>query len=64
MAHLRKEESNYGFLRNIVAKMQQGRPKNGWEDYTRMDINGKEWDFLDWIHLAWNGFQRRTVVKW
>jgi len=45
-----KEESNYGFRRNIV-----GRSKRGWEDYTQMDINGKEWDFcgLDSSGLGW-----------
>jgi len=50
-----KEESNYGFRRNTVAKMPQGRSKRGWEDYTQMDINGKEWEFcgLDSSGLGW-----------
>ena len=50
-----KEESNYGFRRNIVAKMLQGRPKRRQEDYTRMGITGKDWDFcrLDSSGLGW-----------
>jgi hypothetical protein len=33
-------------------KIQLGRPRCRWEDNIRIDLRGRGWEVVDWIHLA------------
>jgi len=41
----------------------KGRPRNIWEYDLRMNLGEREWEAVDWIHLAHDRGQWRTVVK-
>jgi hypothetical protein len=40
-----------------------GRPRSRWKDNTRMDLREIGWEDVDWIHVAQDRDQWRTVVN-
>jgi hypothetical protein len=39
------------------------RPKHKWQDNMRKDVKEIDWEDVDWVHLAQDRDQWRTVVK-
>jgi hypothetical protein len=37
---------------NILVGRPEGRPRRRWEDNIKMDLRGKRFGDVDWIHLA------------
>jgi hypothetical protein len=50
------------FVWKPYGKRPIGRPRHRREDNIRMDIREIEWEVVDWIHLAQDRDQWRTVV--
>jgi hypothetical protein len=52
---------------NPEGKRPLGRPRHRWEDNIRMDPREREWEIVDWMHLAQNRdqwqFLMNTVVN-
>jgi hypothetical protein len=53
---------------NILVGKPEGkwpleRPSRGWEDNIRTDLREIGWEGADWIHLAQDRDQRRTLVN-
>jgi hypothetical protein len=44
-------------------KRPRGKPRRRWEDNTRMDLKEIRWDGVDWMHLAQDRDQWRTLVN-
>jgi hypothetical protein len=44
-------------------KRPQGRPRRRWEDNIRMDLREIGWGGMDWIDLAQDRDQWRTLVN-
>jgi hypothetical protein len=44
-------------------KRPLGRTRRKWVDNNKMDYREIEWDDVDWIYLAQDGDQWRTLVK-
>jgi hypothetical protein len=40
-----------------------GISRRTWEDNIKMDLRETGWEVVDWIHVAQDGDQRRTVVN-
>jgi hypothetical protein len=49
--------------REPEVKRQLGKPTRRWEDNIRMDVKETEWEAVDWIHLAQERGQSRTLVN-
>jgi hypothetical protein len=53
--------------RILVGKLERkrplGRPRCRWVDNVEMDLREIGWDGLDWIYMAQNRDQWRTVVN-
>jgi hypothetical protein len=45
----------------IEEKRQLGRLRHRWEENIRMDLGGKWWEGVDWIHLAQDRDQWQAV---
>jgi hypothetical protein len=43
-------------------KRTLGTPRGRWEDDIRMDLREKEWEGVDWFHLAQDRDQWRALV--
>jgi hypothetical protein len=44
-------------------KRPLGRPRRIWEDKIRMDLREREWECMDWMHLAQDRDQLQAVVN-
>jgi hypothetical protein len=44
-------------------KRPLGRPRRGWVDNVKMDLREIGWDDMDWIDMAQNRDQWRTLVN-
>jgi hypothetical protein len=44
-------------------KRPLGRPRHGWVDNIKIDHRKLEWDGMDWINLAQDRDQWRTLVN-
>jgi hypothetical protein len=44
-------------------KRPLGRPRRRWEDNIRIDVRGKWWESVDWIHLVQERDQWRALVN-
>jgi hypothetical protein len=44
-------------------KRPLGRPRRKWEGDIRMDLTGRGWKGVDWIHLAQDMNQWRVLVN-
>jgi hypothetical protein len=44
-------------------KRPLGRPRHRWADNIKIDLREIGWDGMDWIDLAWDRNQWRTVVN-
>jgi hypothetical protein len=44
-------------------KRPRARPRRRWEDNIRMNLIEIEWEIVDWIHLAQDRDQKRTLVN-
>ena len=44
-------------------KTQPGRPRHGWEDDIKMDVQQVEWGGVNWIYLIHNRDKWRAVVN-
>jgi len=60
-----------GKMRNVYktlvgkheGKRPLGRPRHKWEHNIIMDLRETGWEGVNWIHLAHDSGQRRTVVN-
>jgi hypothetical protein len=50
-------------LRKTKGKKLTGRPRRWWEDNIKIKRRRIGWDFMDWILLAQDRDQRRTLVS-
>jgi hypothetical protein len=48
---------------NTKGKRPLGRPRRRWVDNIKMDLKGIGWDGMDWIDLAQDRDQWRTLVN-
>jgi hypothetical protein len=48
---------------NPEGRKPPGRPRGRWEDEIRMDVTEIGWEAVEWIHLAQDRDQWRTVVN-
>jgi len=55
------------FIKNMVRKPEEerplGRPNGMWEDNIKMLLSEEGWEGVDWMHLAQDRDQWRTVVN-
>jgi hypothetical protein len=51
------------FVGNQEGKRHLGIPKCGWVDNIKIDLIGTEWGDTDWIDLAQDRDQLRTLVN-
>jgi len=49
--------------RKPEGKRLVGRPRRRWEDNITMAVREMGWEDVDWIHLAQNRHQWRTLVN-
>jgi hypothetical protein len=68
------KEDNMGWTRSVAlmvkkmtdkpeGKRQLGKFRRRWKENIEMNLRGTEWSDMDWIHLAQNVDQCRTVVN-
>jgi hypothetical protein len=50
-------------VRKPEGKRPLGRPRRRWGDNIKMNLREIEWDGTDWIELAQDRDQRRTLVN-
>jgi hypothetical protein len=64
VARMRKIRSVYRMLGGKPeGKKPLGRPRRRWEKNIRMDLGEIEWEGVDWIDMAQDRDQWRTVVN-
>jgi hypothetical protein len=50
-------------VRKPGGKRPLGRPRRRWEDNSKIDLRGIEWDGMDWIHLVQDRDKWRALVN-
>ena len=61
--HEKKRDTHSKCVRKFQGKKPLGRGRCEWDDYIKMDLNGRELDSVNLINLAKNGYQWRAAVK-
>jgi hypothetical protein len=58
-----RDEKYTILVRKAEGKRPHGRPRSRWEDNFRMNLTETEWEDLDWMHMAQDTNQWRSLVN-
>jgi hypothetical protein len=65
--HIELRGKNRNAYRVLMGKLEGkrplGSPKHRWEDNIKMDFRETGWDWMDWIHLAQDKNQWKSLVN-
>jgi hypothetical protein len=51
------------WLGKLEGKRPLGRPRHRWVDNIKIDLREIEWDGMDWIDVAQDGYQWRALMN-
>jgi hypothetical protein len=63
MLHEFKKRQKCGRPVNLRGKRPLGRPRHGWEDNIRMDLQEVGFGCVDWLGLAQDRYRWRVLVS-